>query len=352
MKIPGMKIPGMKSVDELRKEVDPDPEVRHLRAQVSKLTTVIDQMKEEDGKLDILLGDVLREVQTIKPQAGPFIPGKGDVGPVSLCEHFTDVHYGAVQAASEIENFGEYNPDIARERIHRFGTKILEWTVTLRQSYKIDELVVLFTGDLVSGDIQRLEVTNAFPTPVQAVNVAYILAEVLAMQAAHFPRVRVEFICVDNHGRLTQRPQSREAGLNNWNYIIGHIMKEVLKAHSNIAFNIYPMAEKSIDVKGHRFLLMHGNGIKGWAGIPYYGIERRTAKEAVKRMNLPEEYKFSKIVMGHFHAPLNHPYFLVGGSVSGTEAYDHSEGRHSPPIQTAWLVHPKYGEQDWSRFFL
>jgi hypothetical protein len=344
---------GMKTVDQLKNQLDPVPEVRHLRSQVSKLQGIIDGMKEEDGKLDILLDDVRSEVQRITP--GKIIPYKFNpqkVGPVSLVEHFTDIHYGAIQLASEIENFGEYSPEISKERVDRFGGKVIDWTATLRNSYNIDELVVFITGDLISGDIQRLEVTNAFPCPVQSVNVAYVLAEVLAKQACHFPKVRVEFICVDNHARLTQKPQSREAGLNNWNYVIGNLMKEILKRVSNIEFNIYPMVQKSVDVKGHRFLIMHGNGIQGWGGIPYYGIERRTAKEAVKRMNLADEYKFSKIVLGHFHAPLNHPYFLIGGSVSGTEAYDHSEGRHSPPMQTAWLVHPKYGETDWSRFYL
>ena len=347
------KIQGMQTVSQLKSQFDPEPEVRHLRSQVAKLQCLVDSMKEEDGKLEILLQDVKSEVRTIEPLPQvAYVPSGDKVGPVSLVEHFTDVHYGAIQNASEIEGFGEYSPDIAKERLNRFGEKVLDWTATLRNSYEVDELVVFMTGDLISGDIQRLEVTNAFPTPVQSVDVAYVLAEVLAKQAPYFPKVRVEFVCVDNHGRLTQKPQSREAGMNNWNYVIGNLMKEILKNVKNIEFNIYPMNQKSVDVKGHRFLLMHGNGIQGWGGIPYYGIERRASKEAVKRMNMPEEFKFSKIVMGHFHAPLNHPYFLIGGSVSGTEAYDHSEGRHSAPIQTAWLVHPKYGETDWNRFYL
>ena len=50
--------------------------------------------------------------------------------------------------------------------------------------------------------------------------------------------------------------------------------------------------------------------------------------------------------MGHWHAPLEHPHYWIGGSVSGTDAYDHKNGRHADPQQVSWFVHPKWGEFD------
>jgi hypothetical protein len=85
----------------------------------------------------------------------------------------------------------------------------------------------------------------------------------------------------------------------------------------------------------------------GWAGFPYYGIERKAAREALKRMNGPDLTKFDRIIMGHWHAPLLHPHYWIGGSVSGTDAYDHKSGRQAEPQQTSWLVHPKWSEFDF-----
>ena len=74
--------------------------------------------------------------------------------------------------------------------------------------------------------------------------------------------------------------------------------------------------------------------------------QRKAAREALKRMNGPDMTRFDKIIMGHWHAPLEHPYYWIGGSVSGTDAHDHQNGRQAEPQQVAWMVHPKWGEFD------
>jgi hypothetical protein len=94
---------------------------------------------------------------------------------------------------------------------------------------------------------------------------------------------------------------------------------------------------------------MHGHQIRGWAGKPYYGFDRRAAMEAIKRMGVPEK-AFTKMVLGHFHHGFNADVWMLGGSFSGTDAYDHSCGRFGRPHQTAWFVHDKHGEFDWTRW--
>lgn len=69
-------------------------------------------------------------------------------------------------------------------------------------------------------------------------------------------------------------------------------------------------------------------------------------------MNGPDPSRFDLVVMGHWHAPLEHPYFLIGGSVSGTDAYDHQAGRQAEPQQVSWLVHPRWGEFDRTKWQL
>ena len=109
---------------------------------------------------------------------------------------------------------------------------------------------------------------------------------------------------------------------------------------------------KVVMVAGRKYLITHGHGVRSFLGIPYYGIERRIAKEAMTRLNGVDENRFDRVVQGHFHAPLTHPYFFIGGSANGTDAYDHQCGRKSIPIQCAWMVHPKHGEFNRTDFHL
>lgn len=206
---------------------------------------------------------------------------------------------------------------------------------------------MVVTGDLISGDIHdELRVTNAFPAPRQAVEAGEILAKQAAMFAPHFERVILDVLTDDNHGRLTRKPQAKECGFNNWMFVVASIAKVMLSAHKNVVLNIWPQPQKVVEVCGRRYLICHGHDVMGWGGFPYYGIERKTAREALKRMNGPDMTKFNKIIMGHWHAPLEHPFYWIGGSVSGTDAYDHKAGRQAEPQQVSWFVHPKWGEFD------
>jgi hypothetical protein len=273
--------------------------------------------------------------------------------PCPVCLLICDTHYGAVQNKSEVEGFGEYSPEICENRSMSFIGKVLEWVKLHRASYLVDTAYVLVAGDLISGDIhQELQVTNAFPVPVQTVGAARLIAAQISELSRHFKKIVVHFVTEDNHGRLTKKPQAKEAGINSFNYLVGEIAKTMLSKHSNIEFNIYPQYEAVVNVSGRRYLLMHGHGVMGWLGFPYYGVERKIAKEAVKRMNGPDVTRFHKVIMGHWHSPLAHPLYWIGGSVQGTDAYDHKSGRHADPSQAAWFVHPRYGEFDRTDFLL
>ena len=348
------KIAGSKSVDELKDKHDPDEQVANLRERVKTEQKRLKDYKQEHGKLETFFADVAEEIQMISPMPIVYDPSSIDLAVSSPCSaaiHCTDWHIGSVQDASEIEGFGEYSPEIAQQRVQNLSERTMKWIETHRASYTIDELVLLVTGDLISGDIhEELKVTNAFPSPVQAVRAGLMLSELVAGYAPHFPTVRVEFIVADNHSRLTKKPQAKEAGFNSFNYIVGYISQLLLGAHTNVKFNLWPMIEKSVDIKGCRYLCLHGNAIKGWAGIPYYGVQRQVGKEAEHRMNMPESVHFDKLLLGHFHVPLNAPKYMIGGGLSGTDAYDHMAGRHADPCQSAWLIHPKHGEFNWTAF--
>lgn len=346
------------SLDEVKSEADPDIEVHALRRQLDQAKGEIRKMQADYGDLRGYFRDLDSTAidLTIAVQPQVYTPSKETKRVSSPCVavlHLTDWHYGAVQDPDEIEDTNEFSPEILEARIRNLVVSFVDWVEAHRTAYKIDTCVILDTGDNISGDIHReLSVTNAFPTPVQAFRCGAFLGEILCSIVPHFERTRMDFIVPDNHGRLTQRPQAKQGGLNTHNYVVGHVAKIVSAQQESLEFNIHYQNSKAVQVAGRSYLLTHGHDIKGWAGIPYYGIERKMAKEAMARMNEPDYNKFHRAVMGHFHAPVAHPWYWIGGSASGTDAYDHQQGRRSRPIQCAWIVHKVHGEFDRTEFAL
>lgn len=336
--------------------VNPPNNVCDLLARNQELSSELRRLRREAGRVDNHFQSIRDILLPWTPPRQIYRPPKKRLmvrRPCELVIHLTDWHYGACQEASEIEGFNEFSPAHCEVRILNFVDDVLDWLEAHRTSYRVDRANVLVTGDLISGDIHdELRITNAFPTPVQGVGAARLLATVGSKLSQHVEQVTIEFVVADNHGRLTQKPVAKEEGKCTHNYAVGELARAYLARHTNVDFRIHAMYEVSVEVCGRRYLLTHGHGIMGWAGFPYYGIERKVAKEAMIRMNMPDRHKFHKVVMGHYHAPLRHPWYWIGGAASGTDAYDHKAGRHAAPQQVGWFNHPEHGEFDETSFSL
>jgi len=326
--------------------------VLELQRQLTEKDRILDSYQKDHGQLEVFFNTLLMSVDAIKPLPVLYVKKESTKEPVIACMQITDGHMGAVQEADEIEGFNAFDPDVCRARQLDFAKRFCRWSDRNRNSHVIHEAAVLVTGDLISGDIhQELQVTNAFPITVQVVEAAKVLAEQMVMLSQNFTSVDVHFISADNHGRLTNKPQAKQEGLNSMNYLVGTLAKAYLDKIINVNFNIYPMHEKVVQVGARNYLIAHGHGMRAWMGIPWYSAERKVGKEATARMQLIMDQKlkmadigFHKFIFGHFHTPINTTMYSCGGSVQGTDAYDHVAGRYAVPSQAAWLVHPRYAE--------
>jgi hypothetical protein len=339
---------------------DPADEIKYLRSQVSDYETVIRSHGSASGRISELINQVIMAVPAATPPKIVYTPPKLASGqlvvdsPVSHVVHLTDWHIGQRTDGAQTEEFGVNNYEVHTARVNKLLEAVIKKTTAQRAAYLCNTCRVIGTADWVSGDIhEELLRTNEFPAPVQAVKAGFLLGNFLLGLAPHFEQVIVDLLTTDNHGRLTKKCQNEDGGLNNWSYVVAEIVKQYVSKCPNIKINIHTALKVVIDVEGTRYLTSHGHGIMGTFGIPWYGLERNKMREAMKRMNAEEVKHFDKILIGHFHTALNHEHWMIGGSLTGTTAYDHQEGRHSPPHQTSWFVHPKYrGEFDWNRWFL
>ena len=332
-----------------------------LKRVIQQKESQLQAYRKEHGKLELFFEEVLNAIVPIQERP-PIVVAKAthkgeNIVPVM---HITDTHVGAVQHSNEIEGFGEFSPALARSRSLKFAEETIKWVAYQRMAYNINDLAILVTGDLISGDIHdNLMITNAFPSPVQVAESSSILAEQISLLAPHFRKITVHFIVEDNHSRLTKKPQSKEAGLNSFNYLVGIMTKAYVQALTNVEMNVYPMLEKVVNVNERLYLITHGHTVKGWMGVPWYGVERKVNKEAASRLQIImqehdriREIGFHKYVFGHYHTPFDTDLYSCGASLSGTDAYDHQCGRYGRPAQSAWLVHPKHGEFNRINFVL
>lgn len=331
-------------------------ERQQLQREINAKDAAIKEYRKEHGRLEVFFNRVIACIEPVEPLESVYKrmyrTKKKPDAEITPAKHITDSHMGEVQIPDEIEHFGSYNPELCVKRNLGFTEGFVDWVLLHRNVYNIRSCQVIFTGDLIAGDIHdELRVTNAFPVPEQVVRAAEVHAKQLMLLAPYFETVNVDFLTEDNHSRLTKKPQSKEAGINSYGYLIAKLIEAHIQKHENINFNIHAQHEKVIHVSTRNYLITHGHGIKAWMGIPWYGIERRTARESTARQHIimndltrASEVGFHKIIHGHFHTPFNSVLYSCGGSVSGTSAYDHSAGRHAEPSQSAWMIHPEWGE--------
>jgi hypothetical protein len=100
------------------------------------------------------------------------------------------------------------------------------------------------------------------------------------------------------------------------------------------------------DICGHNFLLLHGDTIKGWNGLPYYGIDR--ADSRLKNMLASKGQYFRYMCLGHHHNPadIDSPSgekILNGTMVGGSDFSINILHTSSRPSQWYFGVQPKKG---------
>lgn len=341
-----------RSLGEFKHIHNPDADVVYLRQRIQELEAKAQSARSETGEALELVHGMQTAISICSPVKMAYKPSKNPSSPVTHVLHLTDLHYGEVINKDEIDGFGDFSPEIAEARLHFLAQKIIDKTNIQRHGYNVPHLHIIGTGDYISGGIHHeLLVTNAFPEPVQAVKCGYALGAMIEMFAPHFETITADFVTLDNHGRMTKKNQAAQGGENNWGYVVAHVIKQYCSKLANVNVRVHAKPTALVTVGPEKYLCFHGHQMKGWAGKPYYGFDRRVAMEAVKRMGIPDQ-SFTKMVFGHYHTATNEKDWQLGGSLSGTSAFDHSCGRHSKPHQTSWFVHPGHGEFDWTRWWL
>lgn len=338
---------------DLEKKHSEEGDLLWMKAQLADAKNELTHLKKNIGKGNSLIDDLRECIPAIPPLPLEIIKNNPDSKDVSVCSVWGDWHIGEKVNSEEMEGFNCFDYSVANKRVNTYMDKLLDWVKLHRKNYNVNEWVILVVGDMISGQIHgELLATNEWPCAVQAEKAGELIAKAISAGAPHFKKVRVEFVTADNHSRTTEKTPCKNAGTNSWGYMVSSVAKLNLRDHKNVEFNSHNVIEAVIKIQGKRYLILHGDGIKGQSGIPFYGIQAKVGKEALARMRMDDEKKFDTLIMGHFHQPAKMVNWIMNGSLSGSTEYDHKAGRHCPPCQIAFFVHPKWGEFDFTEFWL
>jgi predicted phosphodiesterase len=289
---------------------------------------------------------------TLKPFKAPKSAGKATEHEMFAC--ISDAHYPEV--VDPAQTFGlKYNPDIAKKRIEYLRDKIIRYGDLRRTAYPVRKLTVNINGDMISGDIhEELEVTNAVPITQSMVDMSYILFDLgLALRESFQD---VEFIVMPgNHPRLQKTPRFKEKW-NNWEWVMGKMIQAL--AGDKFTVTVPKDLVYQFNIFDKRVGVTHGDGqkVQSYAGIPWYGMEKRRTKlqALLKQLKAPQ---LDLLVYGHFHQLIFEEgqgcSLLINGSIKGGDEYTTGAMYAAQaPVQALLTFHPRHGVTDLSRINL
>lgn len=272
-----------------------------------------------------------------------------DASVETMYQAFSDWH-----AYEEVDNdrtlgFNEYNAHIMGQRVR----KVVESHISIKRrmerggGWHFPKLVIGANGDFTSGTIHEIEKHTDAPNIVMAVyGCGLVLGQAIRDLAAEYETVEV-FCTAGNHARLMDaRKKQHKDPTRTWDTLIYLYAMEHLRDVPNVRFYIPNAFSVAIHINGWEFMQTHGDDVKSWNAIPWYGLNRKVSK-----MNALEASRRRIInywVFGHFHtdASLQTPagYSFINGSLIGGNEYSIGElSEHNPPTQLMFGVHPAHG---------
>jgi transposase-like protein/predicted phosphodiesterase len=327
-----------------RDVVAEDAELRSLRREVKELRKVSADL----AAIQRIIGRIDASIATDAPAWTREAPKGGRLvhGIPSLM--LSDLHFGEVVFANQVNGVNQYSTEIAKRRLDR----VVKGSIRLlRQTLAPGEfggMVVILGGDMAEGVIHDEIRDTVDETVMQAVITLHDeLVPHLKTLCDEFGRLHVPCVA-GNHGRLDRKPRQKNGPALNFDWLLYQFIARTIgadaKYRDRITFQIPEGYECCYRVHGLRYMLTHGDAFKGGNGItgpllPWMRGNLKASK-AYSAMGMP----YDVMVMGHWHQLRYLRSIIVNGSLVGYNEYaakNHFD--FEVPQQALWLTHPTRG---------
>lgn len=275
----------------------------------------------------------------VKPVKAPQKPaGRVSRHPEVALWHLTDWQ-GAKLTAS-------YSSEVMRERVLRFADKAEKITNVQRADHPVDEVVIMFGGDMVEGLFnfpgQAFEIDASLFQ--QYVTVSRLLVD-LVMRAASIYRKVTVVAEWGNHGRVGSK-RDNVPRHDNFDRMCYELARQLCATEPRIHWDDCPEDIQRVEVGNYRALLIHGDevGRNGFASP-------MTIVNHVNRWRSGSyPWEFRDVYVGHYHTHAEWPLANGFGSVYQTGSTE-SDNRYAgvmlaasaTPSQRLHFVDPAAG---------
>lgn len=257
----------------------------------------------------------------------------------------SDIQAGTYISSEASGGLNEYNWNILEKQFDQLYIGLEEIVTRHKRVAPINSLHVHLIGDIVEGyDIFKGQ-TRQIDREIteQAIGVKDLLCDFLQKALHLFDKIHVVAV-PGNHGRIGTKGENLH--YVSWDYIVYKWMESELKNYANITWQISKSWWQIDTIYGYNFLMFHGDDIKSWQGIPYYGIDRaaKNYHELLELLGL----KYNYLEIGHFHVPSELSGVttekFVNGCWPGGSLYS-MKGLVTAnyPVQKLFAVHPTQG---------
>ena len=237
-----------------------------------------------------------------------------------------------------------YGIDTLSKRMELFADKVIEITNIQRQDHPVKEAVLMLGGDMVEGvgiyDSQVYEI-EAYLFE-QLFECARIMEKLVRTVAQHFEQVRV--VCeFGNHGRIGKYGVMPKG--DNIDRMAYRIVEDRTKDIGHVTWQQSDNWYQSFNIGNYGVLLVHGDEIRSFAGLPMFAIVRKVSAWAagiIPGWN-------GDCYMGHWHNPGsmtigNGNRVFITGSPESSNAYaaEHLAAQ-ARPSQRLHFIDPEKG---------
>jgi|TARA_Y100000310_G_scaffold279366_1_gene298433 DNA polymerase II small subunit/DNA polymerase delta subunit B len=249
--------------------------------------TLLKKLIKDKASTQVVI-DILRDVVP----AADFTPK-----PLKVCKsRYRNKKEKAVVLLSDM-HIGRYSPELMQKKVNTFYSTIVKMVDTQRSSIPIKDLHIFMLGDIVDGDeiFPAQSYEQKFHLMEQMFTYGLPMVTNLINQLSdHFESITIS--CVSgNHGRKSKYT-AKEL---NFDSIFYEACKLAMVNNKRVKWNITWEWYQVVEIYGNKFLLIHGNNIRSWLNIPFYGIIQKGMRW---QGSLPEDWNY--LCMGHFHTNL------------------------------------------------
>lgn len=221
----------------------------------------------------------------------------------------TDLHFGKKTSTFGVKKL--------ERRLDTFAEKVCGIKSLIGNGYDFDRLVICLLGDVVDG-------TGIYPTQAhhqedssvieQMHRFTDILWRTVGKISEPFPETHVECI-PGNHGRVSKFADEAD----NWDLVAYQMLRQKAMAEPSKKVAVrYGGKEglwiRKVGIRSHKYLLYHGQAVRSFSNIPWYGLFTRIGRWATTK----KFGKFDAFACGHFHTNGYHPLNRIKIFMNGT----------------------------------